>query len=72
MNLLEILEHAATPHACSFGNNYPAETTTAIDEGLITLKDAGYSQETVFHWFITPKGREHIKTLQAQTKAETT
>lgn len=72
MQRQQILEHAATPYACSFGNNYPAEIVAAIDEGLITLKDAGYSQETVFHWFITPKGREHLKTLQAQKTTETT
>ena len=59
MTELEVLKHAATPGACSF-NGAPDAAIQAQADGLIVLRDAGYSQETVIHWRLTDKGRNRL------------
>jgi hypothetical protein len=55
----DVLVHAAKPGACSY-NGAPDAAFKAQDDGLIVLQDAGYSQETVVLWRLTPKGRRRL------------
>jgi hypothetical protein len=56
----DVLVHAAKPGACSF-NGAPDAAFKAQDAGLIVMQDAGYSQETVIWWSLTPKGRRRLE-----------
>ena len=62
MTELEVLQHASDPGACS-RPWVPNEAVDAAEAGLITLRDAGYQQETVYLWDLTEAGRVRLAEL---------
>ena len=57
--LQDILSHAAKPAAC-YSGPVPTMATAADDDGLISIKDAGYQQDTVYLVRLTDAGRDEL------------